>query len=873
MPATSPYQNNDYQAASTFRPFNLPINDIFKASVAQNEFWEQGARRVKSAYDNALGMSLTLDENKAVRDQFIKDADKSITKLSQMNLGDPSVQRQGLGIFQPLFSDKSIAIDNQLTKLKQGILQNAESFKNKKLSENGRIGEGYNTTNLMDALDGFEEFNSKSPRNQGYLEQMYQKLGSKAYQPYYDYGKEMKDITKNCKGVTTQSAGLDQGYITTTTQSGAESDRLRECLSYGLSDAAQNQIAIEGRRAFKNGDNSVNYRAMTDMYNSKYTQSLHGLTRTDQDLLADRALYEKYYSETGDDKYKKALDFIDKQRSNNQERIDNLVEGYQKLNTGDPEYLKTNYSKLAEGIYKNSLIDGFAQAYESKSVKTDLKADPFEMLKYRLSATYTNDVALENLKFEHEKVIKSMEKKKGGNAEEDALIPINPAQVEGDIITNGIAEFTAKQEANSIESKNLTTELYNGNIKKQWEAGGGSIDGFFNTSTEPKEIFGKVYQPGQITDAGLRYLNNANLMNDPSVTRYLDVMSTLSADKQVMDATWKSVENDKSVLDLGSNWRDKIAKFEPVNINGVTITGSDVQNALEGKSSVLKIEKGSAGYTTSSPTTNISSNTGYTPDRYYVNGALVESTYGTEGNVLHQLVRKVYTGDAENTNAIINRKNELLGQALIAQEGRVQVHSRNTDKEDPVRLDILKAVRTAAGPGVEMEDVLILDRSPKTGRATVQVTKNLAKGASFPKDEDMLSSLSQSISAEKSRIHKSLSPNTLVFDITDPRLVEDAYKGNRFSTTEDNLSQLATVLKTSPESRNMGERIENRSIFVTSPRNNTTKYAIVPYKNSAGNIVFELRIESRGDAKIADGTFVKYKDGLTTSEVISKINN
>lgn len=94
MPSSSPYQNNDYQAANSFRPYKLPINDIFKASTAVNLYWDEGARIVKNAYENALNLSLTSDQNKDFRDQYIKEAEKKMSQLSSKDLSDPSVQRQ-----------------------------------------------------------------------------------------------------------------------------------------------------------------------------------------------------------------------------------------------------------------------------------------------------------------------------------------------------------------------------------------------------------------------------------------------------------------------------------------------------------------------------------------------------------------------------------------------------------------------------------------------------------------------------------------------------------------------------------------------------------------------------------------------------------
>lgn len=138
MPATSPYQGNDYQAVSNFRPYELPINDIFKGITAQNQFWDAGAARVKSVYADALNLDLTLDSNNEVKKNYLKDAEKQLTKLSTMDLSDPSVQRQGFNLFKPLFKDEAIMYDNEITKTKKSIYSDAMSYRTRKLSSTGK---------------------------------------------------------------------------------------------------------------------------------------------------------------------------------------------------------------------------------------------------------------------------------------------------------------------------------------------------------------------------------------------------------------------------------------------------------------------------------------------------------------------------------------------------------------------------------------------------------------------------------------------------------------------------------------------------------------------------------------------------------------
>src|SRR5687768_15291090 len=143
MAATSPYTQNDYQASSNFRPYELPINDIFKAISAQNRFWDAGAERVKSVYDNALNLKLSLEPNKEIRKKYLEDDEKQLTKLSGMDLSDPSVQRQGFALFKPLFQDEGIIYDDLTTRHYEKVRNDAAMYKSK---DNGK---GYSDLNLQ----------------------------------------------------------------------------------------------------------------------------------------------------------------------------------------------------------------------------------------------------------------------------------------------------------------------------------------------------------------------------------------------------------------------------------------------------------------------------------------------------------------------------------------------------------------------------------------------------------------------------------------------------------------------------------------------------------------------------------------------------
>lgn len=157
----TPYQQNDYQGISTFRPYQLPVNDIVKSLQAQNQYWMMGASKVKSYYDNALNLKLSIPGNKEVRDNFIQKADKQLTKLSSMDLADPSVQRQGINIYAPLFKDEGVMYDDMSTRHIEKVNGDALMYREK---DNGK---GYSYYNHKYALMGSQEFMNSKDRMAG----------------------------------------------------------------------------------------------------------------------------------------------------------------------------------------------------------------------------------------------------------------------------------------------------------------------------------------------------------------------------------------------------------------------------------------------------------------------------------------------------------------------------------------------------------------------------------------------------------------------------------------------------------------------------------------------------------------------------------
>ena len=337
MAAVSPYVQNDYQPLSNLRPYELPVNDIMKAITAQNQFWDEGALRVKNVYEHSLGLSLTNTQNKEIRDKFMIDADKQLAKLSTMDLRDPDVQRQGFGIYKPLLKDRGIISDSAATDRINKINSEALGYRNKDK------GVGYNQYNHEYALTGAKEFENSEDRFAGeaYMEQ------AKNYEPYYDYNKEISTIMKDCSRdmdeeikPTYQGANNDQmtGYQHHTKHDNRTTAKSQLCLER-LSSKALRQMQIEGVVNYKNKE--------------VLAQDVISYTR-DHNLNISTELMELYTTRTA---IRTSKEYTEEEKSKLLKAIDTKAKQYKETLTENSEYIeklkRKEYDSLTEEVAGN----------------------------------------------------------------------------------------------------------------------------------------------------------------------------------------------------------------------------------------------------------------------------------------------------------------------------------------------------------------------------------------------------------------------------------------------------------------------------------------------------------------------------------------
>ncbi len=395
MPASSPYQNNDYQAANSFRPHRLPINDIFKANSAINAFWDMGAERVRDVYQNALNLKLRTTDNINIRDQFMKDSESQLVKLSTMNLADASIQRQGMNIYTPLLRDQDIVGENYVIKTGDKELGVAEQFRTKDGGKN------YNPLSVEN-IQFEQNLLSVDPTRGG----LNKRDGWRAiaqsqskYTPYSDMSKEYKQILDTVKSREMEQAQLagNDWYINEIKTKGVSKDRIAGAIQEMGSPQLKAQMGVEARNVFykkMTGDpasvDGYYQNLAASYYDNKigelqkrkaeleYEAHMTPTDSTDPDIRKSNLERIKVNKEGAEElgKVINQMEFKDKPE---------FIQGFQGL--FDPNNLSSNIAKV-EQLWQASSIDNLAGklAWESKS--QDIKANPAKIAQENLQLGY-----------------------------------------------------------------------------------------------------------------------------------------------------------------------------------------------------------------------------------------------------------------------------------------------------------------------------------------------------------------------------------------------------------------------------------------------------------------------------------------------------
>jgi hypothetical protein len=120
----------------------------------KQSMFEQGASRVRSAYTSVLNAPLSNKNNIPLRDQYIKDAQEQLTKISSSDLSLMENVNAAESIYAPFWQDKFIVQDAAMTKAYQTEMQKYASWKDSAKPEER---EKYNSIGMLYLQNGLSK--------------------------------------------------------------------------------------------------------------------------------------------------------------------------------------------------------------------------------------------------------------------------------------------------------------------------------------------------------------------------------------------------------------------------------------------------------------------------------------------------------------------------------------------------------------------------------------------------------------------------------------------------------------------------------------------------------------------------------------------
>ena len=458
MASFTTYEPLDYQQFNVFRPYQLPINDIFKAVSAQSQYWDEGAYKVKSVYENALNLSLSKEPNKQIRDKFVKESEAQLAKLSTMNLANASVQRMGIDVYKPLFQDRGIISDHAATEHIKKVNSDAERARSQ---EHGKY---YSQYNHQYALQGAKEFMDSGDRNAGesYLKQ------AKNYEDFYDYTEEYEKVKNNCPEDETSStlpyygqSGKDMtGYLKTENIKERSVSKAYNCLLSNLSGRAMRQLQIEGSVTYRSKDIKdfaqevlESYEDQNGLYDKQRQQILGQMASinskdkrlTDQEK---KDLYKKYNDE---------LTKVNESISENKAKIE-------KLTKGDVSDIYENFDSHASNLYVQKKLYKEALGLAFRKYEIAYQGDPVQLQKIRQSF----DQMMQSQRFAHDFSLKAMDQAFAIKMKQIDVFFKSPANQaaftvnsKGEIVANPNVSFLNQNLYTKPEDLMTGSEVYN----------------------------------------------------------------------------------------------------------------------------------------------------------------------------------------------------------------------------------------------------------------------------------------------------------------------------------------------------------------------------------------------------------------------------
>lgn len=349
-------QNPDYQTYKV-DPYQLPAQQIVQAIQTRNSYWDAGASQLKNAYSNFLNLDLTRKDNRDKLDGLMQSANGQLKKSTQTDLSLSGNVNDAMSAFDPIVKNDDIMGDNAITKFYKSQMSVAESYRNK---DNGK---GYSDMNVKYLMQGLQDYaTDPNAGNNGNWRKYYNER--KEYSPFHDVGAEVHGLLKDFKPTVftrneavLDSKGIPTGYLRKVVDKEQTATELNSYLESNLSDAAKQQMRINGSVMY-----NKNYAALgTQLYNDN-TERIGTINKQISTLTADLK-----NPKASDVEKKTIQDQIDGYNS----QISDYQDQNKKMKSGDFGFIKDNYDQYAGAIYGRSYLKGVALSNQRKLEVSD----------------------------------------------------------------------------------------------------------------------------------------------------------------------------------------------------------------------------------------------------------------------------------------------------------------------------------------------------------------------------------------------------------------------------------------------------------------------------------------------------------------------
>jgi len=218
-------------------PFQPDFGLVQKTlSTLQNRY-DQGFASLKNVYNQVLNAPLSDVDNRAVRDQFVKEAQRRLQDLASVDLSLPENQTMAENVFSPFWQDNMIVQDTGLTKWYQNETMRAKATRD---SLDEKVRSQYSDVAAQYLQNGWEKL-----QDAGRDPDKYSKLEKRRFVPFQDVQAYLDDRAK-AEGLKIEWKAPDGPYMKTI-RGGTESLPAFETFAENaLGDKFDEQFKISG---------------------------------------------------------------------------------------------------------------------------------------------------------------------------------------------------------------------------------------------------------------------------------------------------------------------------------------------------------------------------------------------------------------------------------------------------------------------------------------------------------------------------------------------------------------------------------------------------------------------------------------------------